>query len=266
MKIAHLSDLHFLKRNWNPVHFFSKRWLGNLNSLLSRRIDFDHEKLASLPQVLKDQGVSLVLITGDLTTTSYRDEFVIAREFIGKIEALDMEVLCIPGNHDHYTRRAYQERLFYEYFKSSWDPSIPFTLKEDGVTAKKITEGWTLVGLDTACATSWIQSTGYFNPRTEAALREVLSSIQENVILINHFPFFQHESPRKVLIRGEVLNSLIQEFPQVKIYCHGHTHRKCYAPLSPVILDPGSTAHRKTGGWNLIHLLPEGPNFKHELV
>ncbi len=167
-------------------------------------------------------------------------------------------MICIPGNHDHYTRSAYRNRTFYNYFPSSWDPSLNCNLKTDGVTAKKLCPGWWIVGLDTACSTSWVYSTGYFNPRTEKALDILLQSLPENILLVNHFPFFQHDSKRKVLLRGPALQQLVEKHPQVKIYCHGHTHRRCIAPLEssglPLILDPGSTTHRSNDGWHLIEI------------
>ena len=260
MKIAHLSDLHFASCTWNPFHIFSKRWLGNLNFLFGRRHHFDHQRLVPLPKLLKSLGVSTVLITGDLSTTSSAAEFAQARKFVNTLEKEKLETLCIPGNHDHYTRSAYRNRLFYDYFDSHWDKIIPYTLKKDGVAAKQLSSEWWLVGLDTALATSWVHSTGYFHPKIEQALSKILKQIPPNVqvVLMNHFPFFQHEAPRKRLVRGEALEALIEKHPRIKIYCHGHTHRRCKANLSasrlPLILDTGSTPHWKQGGWYLIDL------------
>lgn len=258
MKIAHISDLHLVKRSWNPIQFFSKRWLGNLNSLFIRRKDFDYRKLEKLPSYFQSHGVSHVIISGDLTTTADTPEFELARGFTTSLEKAGLEVICIPGNHDHYTRAAYRNRTFYNYFSSTWDSSLKWNLITDGVTAKKLCPGWWIVGLDTACSTSWVYSTGYFHPRIEKALDELLTTLPENILLVNHFPFFQHESKRKVLLRGPSLQQLIEKYPQVKIYCHGHTHRRCIAPLHasglPLILDPGSTTHRSNDGWHLIEI------------
>lgn len=260
MKIAHLSDLHFASCDWSPTHFFSKRWLGNLNFLFGRRGHFDHQRLNTLPKLLKSLDVTTVLITGDLSTTSAPAEFAQAKRFIESLREKDLEVFCIPGNHDHYTRNAYRNRLFYDYFESHWDQTIPYSLKSDGVSAKKIADNWWIVGLDTALATSWVHSTGYFHPRIEHALSEILKQIptEDQILLMNHFPFFQHESPRKRLIRGKDLEHVIEKHPQIKIYCHGHTHRRCKANLAasglPLILDTGSTPHVQGGGWYLIDL------------
>jgi len=262
MKIAHLSDLHFSNWDWSPAQFFSKRWLGNLNFLFGRRRIFSHERLALLPAFFKEQGITHVLITGDVSTTSAPAEFEKARQFIQSLEAEGLQVFCIPGNHDQYTRKAYRQQLFYDYFPAKWN-SGPYNLKDHGMTAQKLSDTWWIVGLDTALATSWFFSSGLFSEKIEANLNEFLSKLppNEQVILFNHFPFFQHESPRKRLVRGTALREILKKFPQVKIYCHGHTHRQCLADLRasqlPIILDSGSTVHRDNGTWNLLSFSPE---------
>lgn len=262
LKIAHISDLHFSNWDWNPAQFFSKRWLGNLNFLFGRRRIFSYERLAVLPTLFKEKGITHVLVTGDLSTTSSPAEFKKALEFIQRLQAEGLEVFCIPGNHDQYTRQAYQQQLFYDYFPSQWDGST-YNLKEHGMAAKKLSDTWWLVGLDTALATSWFFSSGYFSEKTERNLIEFLSKLPpgEQVLLFNHFPFFQHESFRKRLERGDALRKILERFPQVKIYCHGHTHRQCLADLRvsnlPIILDSGSTVHLDRGTWNQLDLSSE---------
>jgi len=263
MKLAHLSDLHFSNWDWNPAQFLSKRWLGNLNFLFGRRRIFSHERLAFLPAFYKKQGISHVVITGDLSTTSAPAEFEKARQFVQSLEAEGLTVLCIPGNHDQYTREAYKKQLFYDYFPTTWDPKSSYNLKTHGMSALKISNKWWLVGLDTALATSWFFSSGYFSENTEKNLTEFLSKLPEGeqVILFSHFPFFQHETPRKRLERGDALRKILERFPQVKIYCHGHTHRQCLADLRasqlPIIFDSGSTVHRDRGTWHQLTLTPE---------
>ncbi len=263
MKLAHLSDLHFSNWDWNPAQFFSKRWLGNLNFLFGRRRIFSHDRLALLPAFYKKQGISHVIITGDLSTTSAPAEFQKAKEFVRSLEAEGLTVLCIPGNHDQYTREAYKNQLFYDYFPTTWDSKSSYNLKEHGMSALKISDSWWLVGLDTALATSWFFSSGYFSENTEKNLIDFLSKLPkgEQVILFSHFPFFQHETPRKRLQRGDALRQILERFPQVKIYCHGHTHRQCLADLRasqlPIIFDSGSTVHRDRGTWHQLTLTSE---------
>ena len=260
LRLAHISDLHFLKWDWSMLDFFSKRFLGNLNFLLGRKREFDHQRLNSLPSLFTEKGITHLLVTGDLTVTTSRAELKMARAFIQRFQDRGIEVLCVPGNHDQYTRRAYRKGLFYNYFSRQWDVEIAYDLKENGITAKKISPQWWVVGLDTTLATPWYASFGQFFRKVEENLIVFLNTLQKDhrVILMNHFPFFQNEGFRKRLKDGERLKDLLHEIPLIKIFCHGHTHRRCLANLQssnlPILLDSGSTPHRDYGGWNLLHL------------
>ena len=197
------------------------------------------------------------MITGDLTTTSSLGEFEKAREFVNALEAVGMKVFVIPGNHDQYTKRAHKDQLFYNYFPSQWEQ---YDLIKDGLTTQKLDKNWWLVGLDNAIATSWFCSSGYFSELGEKKLIEFLESrkADEHVILMNHFPFFPHEPLRKRLQRGNALREILVRFPQVKFYCHGHTHRHCIADLRasqlPFIMNSGCTPHRHIGFWHSLEI------------
>ncbi len=261
-RLAHISDLHFSKLTWNPSQFFSKRWIGNLNLLFGRMQAFQPESLTTLFPIFHEKKVDAVLITGDLTSTSHEKEFLLAQQFIQGLEQEKFKVFTLPGNHDHYTKAAYKDRLFYQFFKPSY--TSPLSLKEDRLTAADLGQGWWLIALDTAIATSLISSNGYFSPELEEKLEKTLKEIPSghHVILINHFPIFSNESSRKSLIRKEALKALIEKFPKVKLYLHGHTHRHCIADLRnsqlPIFLDSGSTAQKEGGTWNLIDISPTG--------
>jgi 3',5'-cyclic AMP phosphodiesterase CpdA len=256
MKIAHISDLHFAKATWNPLQFFSKRWLGNVNLLFSRRHDFEQSRLFALPELLTQLKVDHVVICGDVSTTGRKEEFELAASLSKAIEDKGIKTITIPGNHDHYTRKGYRQRWFYDYFPEE-------QLKTEAVTAKPLGKGWWIVALDTALATSWTSSQGFFSPKIEALLLKTLTKIPDTdrVIMANHFPFFEHDSPRKTLQRGPYLQETLRNHPKVKFYLHGHTHRHCIADLRadglPILLDSGSTPHRQHGTWNLIDIAPE---------
>jgi 3',5'-cyclic AMP phosphodiesterase CpdA len=195
------------------------------------------------------------VITGDLSVTSHPKEFSEAALFVQNLRSLGLETFVIPGNHDHYTRSAFKSRLFYDFFPNDW-------LKDHLVMKQQIAANWWFVGLDTALATSWISSRGEFSEEIEERLISILDEIPDHhfVIMANHFPFFQNESPRKVLSRGNDLKHILSKHPKVKFYLHGHTHRHCIADLRssnlPIIIDSGSTPKGDTGAWNLISLEP----------
>lgn len=260
IRIAHISDLHFSKISLSPWQFFSKEWLGNANLLLNRGKEYWNERPFSLLPIFKEKGITHVIISGDLTTSSSHHEYKVAKRFVSELKEAGMTVFLIPGNHDHYTRRSDRERRFYRYFPTP--RGSDFTLEAHGVTSFPLTKGWNIVLVDTSLATSLISSNGLFSETIEKNLKSLLGKInpQENILLVNHFPFFQHDLPKRRLIRGERLHEIVSSYPNVQIYLHGHTHRRTIADLRPnslpLICDSGSTGH-KTGSWNLMELSQE---------
>lgn len=254
LTIAHLSDLHFSKFIPSFSQFFSKRWIGNTNLLFSRGRVYLPEILFELPEFFKTQGVQYVTITGDLSTTSLPQEFLLAKELVEAFKLSGIEVLTIPGNHDQYTRNSYIRKEFYQHFPND-------CLEKNKICVKQLQGNWWAILLDCAIATNWISSKGLFAKELDDKLREALFQVPENgsVIIMNHYPLFQNDSTRKELKRAEHLQGIIQQaFPKVKLYLNGHTHRHCIADLRanhyPILLDSGSCSHKRIGSWNLIQI------------
>lgn len=271
-RLAHISDLHFSQLSWNPAQFLSKRWIGNANLLLRRIREFQHDKVYKLLDHFKKESVDYVLISGDLSTTSLNSEFAKASEFLSQLKNLGIEVITLPGNHDHYTKKDYKNKTFYQFFDSYFckedSPLAEYNLKDHKVTVKKLQLAWWLVALDTAIATPLLACHGNFTAEIEATLRKVLSEIPEggSVILANHFPLFTSDHVHKHLLRDAALRDLLHQFPKVKFYLHGHTHRHCIADLRnaglPILLDSGCTAHEEKGTWNLLDFSNDGCTVK----
>lgn len=262
MRLAHISDLHFSYPSFNPIQFFSKRWLGNLNLLLSRKKHLSSHQLFLLPDFFIEQEVTHVLITGDFSSTSLKKEFVEASAFVHDLERVGLKVFTLPGNHDHYTRSAYKKKFFYDFFPTQFEKDSEFNLKEHGLTITAIEPRLWLILLDTTLATSLISSQGLFSALLETHLEKAVSSIpkEDCILLANHYPLYQSDGFKNGLMRAEALRSLIAKFSNIKLYLHGHTHRHCIADLRlsrlPIILDPGSAAHSKTGGIHIMDLTP----------
>ena len=255
-RLAHLSDLHFSEMGLDIRHFFSKRWIGNLNYLLRRKKDFDHEILESIPSLLKKQGVQLVLLSGDLSCTSSKAEFSKAAAFIEKLKLAGLEVVILPGNHDHYTKKAYRQKLFYEFFPSKYGTQ-KWDLKEHGVALKQLSDKWWLILLDTTLATPLLCSHGRFSESAEHHLKEVLSSLPPNsqAILANHFPI-TCKKLRPALQRRKALFAILKAYPQVRFYLHGHNHKHTILDLReeglPITVDSGSATLKTAGSFTLM--------------
>ena len=259
-KIAHLSDFHFSHVPTNPLKLLSKRWIGVLNLIFSRRKTFQPSQLEGLGSMFEDQKVDLLLATGDFTTTSLTSEFQDAKSFF---EKLSTPSLYLPGNHDFYTKKDYRKKTFYRFFENppaEQHPASAYTMKKDQVEARPIFKNWWVVFLDTVVPTQFYSSQGNFSEAIEAKLEEVLQTLPKDakIILANHFPFFLNDSPRRHLVRGDDLKKLIEKWPNIHLYLHGHTHRHCIADVRPnhlpIILDSGSCAHKDRGTFNIIEL------------
>ncbi|MES2274097.1 MAG: metallophosphoesterase [Chlamydiota bacterium] len=265
MRIAQISDFHYTHITWNPFRLFSKRILGNLNWIFSRESEFSVAQLDSLPALFTKLGVDLVLLGGDFSTTSLLQEFESASKFVKQIK---QPWIAVPGNHDHYTGAAYRDKRFYRYFanlrKKISHPVDFFTLKDHGVEAHRIGPNWWVIALDTAHATHLFSSAGLLSEKTERYLEEIIQLLPPNdfILMLNHYPFFQNDETRRNLERGKVLQSFLKKHPRIRLYLHGHTHRRTVANLQPndlpIVLDSGSSAETKKGSWNLIDLTDEG--------
>mgnify|MGYP001799379816 CR=1 FL=1 len=250
-RMIHLSDLHFSYFTWSPLQFFSKRWIGNANLLLSRRTTFVPHALEDLPELFASLGVEKVLFTGDASTTGLKKELEKAAHFFEKISQKNIQVMALPGNHDHYTKKDYKRKTFYRYFPSK-------SLEENGVETLPLADGWNYVGLDAVLSTPFYSSEGRFSEKIEQNLLNTLDVLgPEKILLASHFPYIPFERPLKRLQRGEKLEKIIKKDPRIQIYAHGHTHRRCIADLrkeGPLILDSGPVSHIQKGSFYLYDL------------
>lgn len=260
MKIVQISDLHFTKLTYNPLHLLSKRVLGHFNWLFRRKAKISEAPLQSLPKFLQELQTELILINGDFTTTSLPTEFITAREFVKRLPA---PWIGVPGNHDHYTYRAYQSNRYYRYLTPTRTADY-WALGREGVEVHHLTKHQWLIAIDTARATNFFSSRGMFSKRVEKKLRHILALIppQDQIFLFTHYPFLQNDSPRRRLSRADTLETIIRADARIKLYLHGHTHRQTIADLQPsklpLILDPGCIANEETGSFHCLDLKENG--------
>jgi len=267
LRIAHISDVHFGHFTLSPLQFFSKRFIGNAHLGLSRWREFAPRRLYHhFARTLVSQNVDLVVITGDLTTTTHKKELGLALDFFHELEEAGLCVLALPGNHDHYTSRAFREKHFYEYFTNDPSPSNPTDrLETQRLEVYPISRGVWLIALDTAIPTSLLSSHGLFPEALEMRLEQILSALpkEDSIILCSHYPYIDIEQrPKHALQRGEALEALLLRHPQVVLYLHGHTHRHTLADLRetglPITLDAGSVSLRENPTYNLIDMTRDG--------
>lgn len=261
-RLAHLSDLHFSDVDFDFNQFFSKRWVGNFNFLLRRKKDFQYSHLDSLPSILRKQGVQLTLISGDLTCTSTEAEFQKGCQFVKALQNEGLEVVVIPGNHDHYTKEAYKSKIFYQFFLSQHENSS-WNLKEHQIATKHIQGSWWMILLDTTLATPLFCCQGKFSEELEKNLKDALSSLPKDaqILLANHFPI-QGTKQKPDLQRESALLDILKKDPRIKCYLHGHNHRNTVLDRRkdgfPISVDAGSTTHKTRGSFTVMDCQERG--------
>ncbi|MEZ5315529.1 MAG: metallophosphoesterase [Chlamydiales bacterium] len=250
LKVAHLSDLHFSHPTFNPSQFINKRWIGNLNLLFFRKYLYDTKHLLHLPQFFDSLNVDHVCITGDFSSLSLDSEF---RESKAFVDSFSQPVYFLPGNHDCYTKAVEKTRRFYHFFPSE-------DLKNQRIEKKYLGKGWWWIGLDCAVATPPFYSLGLFSSTMKKALKQILDCIplHEHVIIGNHFPLYPTHRPMHDLQGAHLLQQILKNYPQVKLYLHGHDH-KYYIQEErkeglPLVFNSGSVAHRSNGTFYLFQL------------
>lgn len=250
LRIAHLSDPHFSHITLNPNQFLNKRWIGNINLILFRRHAYQTGHLSHLPELFETLKVEHVCITGDFSSLSLDSEFEAGRQFV---QSFSQPVHFIPGNHDCYIKEIENSRRFYDFFPSE-------DLKTKRVEKKSLGKGWWWIGLDCACATPPFYALGCFFPEMENELIRILSEIPETdrVIIGNHFPLYPTNRSMHDLKRALELQEVLKQYPQVKLYLHGHDHKYYVKDRTkkglPLVFNSGSAAHRPDGTFFLFDL------------
>ncbi len=253
VRLAHLSDLHFSKISWGISQFFSKRWIGNFNFLLRRRKEFDYSLLEELLPLFLEEKVQKVLISGDVSCTSLEVEFIKASLFVETLKKEGIEVVILPGNHDHYTKRETKEKTFYKFFQK---PGSSYSLEKDRLEVIPLNPFWSLIALDTTLATHLFSCKGEFSKELEDTLQKTLETIprKTKIIIANHFPILLPKD--ESLQREAALLAILKKYSNIKLYLHGHTHKRRITDLSdkglPVIIDSGSASHKFRGSFNLL--------------
>jgi 3',5'-cyclic AMP phosphodiesterase CpdA len=222
LRIIQLSDIHVWRYSYNPLHLFNKRVLGTASLLAGRARKFRLERLGAVVARVRGLAADHILITGDLTTTALKAEFLDAREALAEILVDPERVTIIPGNHDRYTTNSVRYRQFEKYF-GAFAPSetYPWLRHLDPYTA--------ILGLDPT--RSHISARGYLPPAQIAKARDLLANHSDRIrrlIVASHYPVVAphgHASElkhKKMKNDREVADWLAEIGPHA--YCCGHVH------------------------------------------
>ncbi|MFA6119396.1 MAG: metallophosphoesterase [Parachlamydiales bacterium] len=254
IRIAHFSDIHFSKITLNPFLLFSKRIIGITNLIINRKKSYSQNHLKAFDKFLKSLGIDLIFITGDLTSTSLKDEFKKAKDFIS---LLDLQTFIVPGNHDQYTKNSYKNALFYNFFDNQ-KGHFSKSLKNEKIEVHELSDKWFYIGLDTCVPSPFFSCSGFFSKDLENHLLEVLKKIpkEKNIIITNHYPVIHDAKSKITLKRKEALLEIIKNHPNVKLYLHGHTHKLSFEKISDssYMACSGCISYKKNASFNIVEI------------
>jgi len=205
MTIAHLSDLHFGRIAHPGI-------------------------VAALVREVNENGIDLVVLSGDLTQRARAAEFEGAKRMLAAIEPF---TLVVPGNHDVYPWWRPYRRLatpLRRYTQHITDDLAP-TFEGDGVS---------VLGLSTAYGAT-IKG-GRVGPADREALRQHFASCDETVfkvlVLHHHLTEIRSLGPHDVAGQARKTLDTAADLGVELILC-GHLH---VSHIEPLTIIPG--AHR----------------------
>jgi 3',5'-cyclic AMP phosphodiesterase CpdA len=229
-KIAHISDLHFGRVNYNAAE--------------------------GLLADIKQHSPDLVIISGDLTQRARISQFKEAREYIKK---LGFPVFVIPGNHDipffDIVRRFFGPLDRYKEFIT--EDLRPFYMDEEIA----------VYGINTARSNTW--SEGRISIEQIAAMKEKLCALPNDLlkIVVTHHPFIVPPGRVGIRIVGRAVRALdIMDECQIDLLLAGHLHDAFHTDIrtyhttrkrSVIVAQAGTsiskrTRYMKPNSYNLI--------------
>jgi predicted MPP superfamily phosphohydrolase len=266
-KVLHVSDLH-LEDGFPGVPlsaFLNKRVVGYANLALRRRRAFaDAEmKVEALAAFAKEQGVDLIVCTGDYTALGTAPEIAYARRIIEPLLHMPLGFFTVPGNHDLYLRDTVESGWWDEHFGALMKNDLP-EHAVDGIWPQVWlpADGLAIVGVNSARANPKpTHSSGRIrDPEIEALIR-----ILDDARLRDRFTIIAtHYAPRLANGRRdrpahglENADALLRASACAAkgVILHGHIHWRYHVriPETPLPLCcAGSTTHAgREGLWIL---------------
>lgn len=271
MRIVHFSDIHAFQPPSGVRPWLDKRLLGTFNHVFRRRRHHDWSRLERAVARIRLLRPDLVLLTGDISTISN------PREFEQSLEALDplvqdsgLELIYVPGNHDHYTHCAASVAALHRAFgilnRQRWSIDDLPVMHNVGFLR--------LIMVNQACPAPPWGSWGRLSPAAVTRLRTMLADRHlrddhHRVALVQHFPLFNRhglpERSRRACHDNEVLVEAFKDGRIDLAFC-GHIHQPYVRWESHGSAEFCGGSLTNTGLFNLIEFDPKTNRIAHEWV
>ncbi len=237
MKLGVIGDIHLFSLRVHPRRLLSKRALGHVNLAVNRRKRFEHALLPVMLERLRSLNSDLVLMSGDVSTSSLESEFAALRGALdghgedGTLAALGAEAVLVPGNHDRYTFKARRVRRIEQELAALMPEEFPHVRRLNGGGAAS--GSWTLIALD-AAVPNRVLSRGKLGREQFAAALQVIEEAKagDGLVVLCHYPCvvpagvpsgWTHD-----LAEAKRLRWALQGCAARVLFVHGHVHRPWY--------------------------------------
>ena len=199
----------------------SRRIMGQSNLWLNRRFRFNHQLLDPIFDRVRDMKPDLILLSGDVTTTSLEDEFLDIERYLRPLSE-EFRTILVPGNHDRYTFRSAKARRIEQMLHGILPDEFPHF--------EHLVGRWNLLALDSATP-GFMLSRGALGPTQMEGLRHRLSELtpDDGLIVLCHYPV---ALPKGVpsswahsLAEEKDLRQMLSVAPPRVVFLHGHIHR-----------------------------------------
>lgn len=266
-RVLHVSDLH-LEDGFPGVPFtafLNKRVVGYANLAFRRRKAFAQaeSKVQALAVFAKEQGVDLIVCTGDYTALGTEPELAYARRVIEPLTQMPLGFFTVPGNHDLYLRDTVNGGWWDEHFGELMKNELP-EYAVDGVWPQVWfpAEGLALVGVNSARANPKpTHSSGRIRDEEIEALIRILDDARLRdrfVVIATHYaPRLSSGRPDRPAHGLENADALLRASACAAkgVIVHGHIHWRYHVrvPETPLSMCcSGSTTHAgREGLWML---------------
>lgn len=258
-RVLQLTDLHFTLFptlfSFFPLSLNCKRLLGVLSLTVGGRSNrFNiHTQQCAVDTVHRLQP-DLCIISGDISSTALDGEYRLAESILGKILGSQLiHTLVCPGNHDAYTKQAYNQWTIQQYFKqymlgrninTTTNTSTPHQLYTTnttctGITISTIDNCINIITLN-PCRYSGIKSNGEYPQQQLDDLHCMLNdltslhSIHNNYnIVVTHYPVLDRKTQTDygklhynhgVTNNHKLIELLNNATIKPNLIIHGHVH------------------------------------------
>lgn len=232
IRFGHFSDVHLTSKHlgWTVRDVFSKKSIGWVNvKLLGRGARFKHAPrvVDAMLNEFRSMPLDHLVFSGDATKLAFANEFRIAAEKLGVHDASLPPVIAVPGNHDYYTRPAFQARLFEQQF-APWlsgerisEHTYPF--------ARKVGHAW-IIALNSATP-NWapLDASGSIGKEQIERLELLCERLDPGPrLLLTHYPLrtasgnVEHATHR---LRDHADALAAAKRCGISLWLHGHLHR-----------------------------------------